>query len=541
MAPEVVRGERYAFPVDWFGLGCIVFEMLAGRSPFRRRKERVKREEIDRRVREDTEDYSAAGGDCESLFSQSAEAFCRALLAKDPAEPGGAKQLREHDFFRGAINWRRLEAGVEPVPFSPDPHAVYAKDVLDIEQFSTVKGVHLDDKDQDFYSRFNTGAHPVPGGDDRDECFADLEVYYSASGGLVDSLNPDLPRRRPRKACFRSFSAAAGSGRLVASNWDLEAGGPATGSGGLWPATEDLGGLWPSNWGTGRLLAQQLRIWSPQQACGQQLGTGSLWPATEEIWEVVAQQLGIWRLVAPEQLGLGQACGPATEESGGLWQQLGIWELVAQQLAELGGLWPQQLEDLEALWPSNCGTAEPALPAPLARASQRPDWFNRTRPARKAILLPLERKRKPEHTTPPLAASIQSQQQSGSRCSYSPLSRTDFPLSPRCPMLLPLIRSSGGLSRPPPDWKVYQHAVRWSGPSSSDARRRGVDRLLGRPAFGPFHRPLCQRDAESRCHRQQRRGDPFLPNPPARRYSDGRLGRARWMRHHDGLNTIQQH
>uniref|UniRef100_A0A1I8FR35 AGC-kinase C-terminal domain-containing protein n=1 Tax=Macrostomum lignano TaxID=282301 RepID=A0A1I8FR35_9PLAT len=133
-----------------------------------------------------------------------------------------------------------------------------------------VKGVHLDDKDQDFYSRFNTGAHPVPGGDDRDECFADLEVYYSASGGLVDSLNPDLPAASPRKACFRSFSAAAS------------------------------------------------------------------------------------------------------------------------------------------------GTAEPALPAPLARASQRPDWFNRTRPARKAILLPLERKRKPAYQRL-LAASIPSQQQSGSR------------------------------------------------------------------------------------------------------------------------------
>ncbi|PAA69874.1 hypothetical protein BOX15_Mlig013374g1 [Macrostomum lignano] len=222
MAPEVVRGERYAFPVDWFGLGCIVFEMLAGRSPFRRRKERVKREEIDRRVREDTEDYSAAGSDGESPFSQSAEAFCRALLAKDPAErlgtASGANELREHDFFRGAINWRRLEAGVEPVPFSPDPHAVYAKDVLDIEQFSTVKGVHLDDKDQDFYSRFNTGAVSIPFQEEiiETECFADLEVYYSASGGLVDSLNPDLPPLSPKKGLF---SKLFGGGK-----WDRRAG-----------------------------------------------------------------------------------------------------------------------------------------------------------------------------------------------------------------------------------------------------------------------------------------------------------------------------
>ena len=40
--------------------------------------------------------------------------------------------------------------------------AVYAKDVLDIEQFSTVKGVSLDAADSSFYNRFNTGAVSIP-------------------------------------------------------------------------------------------------------------------------------------------------------------------------------------------------------------------------------------------------------------------------------------------------------------------------------------------------------------------------------------------
>ena len=38
------------------------------------------------------------------------------------------------------------------------PRAVYCKDVLDIEQFSTVKGVSLDASDDSFYSKFNTGS-----------------------------------------------------------------------------------------------------------------------------------------------------------------------------------------------------------------------------------------------------------------------------------------------------------------------------------------------------------------------------------------------
>ena len=68
----------------------------------------------------------------------------------------GAKEVMAHPWFSD-INWRRMKAGKEKPPFVPDPHAVYAKDVLDIEQFSTVKGVSLDSSDSSFYNRFNTG------------------------------------------------------------------------------------------------------------------------------------------------------------------------------------------------------------------------------------------------------------------------------------------------------------------------------------------------------------------------------------------------
>ena len=42
------------------------------------------------------------------------------------------------------------------------PKAVYAKDVLDIEQFSTVKGVNLNEEDQEFYKKFSTGCVSIP-------------------------------------------------------------------------------------------------------------------------------------------------------------------------------------------------------------------------------------------------------------------------------------------------------------------------------------------------------------------------------------------
>lgn len=46
--------------------------------------------------------------------------------------------------------------------FLSQPHAVYAKDVLDIEQFSTVKGVTIDQDDSEFFSKFASGCTTKP-------------------------------------------------------------------------------------------------------------------------------------------------------------------------------------------------------------------------------------------------------------------------------------------------------------------------------------------------------------------------------------------
>lgn len=34
MAPEVIKGEEYAYNVDWWSLGCVAFDMLTGLPPF---------------------------------------------------------------------------------------------------------------------------------------------------------------------------------------------------------------------------------------------------------------------------------------------------------------------------------------------------------------------------------------------------------------------------------------------------------------------------------------------------------------------------
>lgn len=73
-APEVINNEKYSMSPDLWGLGCLVYEMTAGRSPFRARKERVKREEVERRVQEEEEEYN-------DKFTEDTKAICRMVSA----------------------------------------------------------------------------------------------------------------------------------------------------------------------------------------------------------------------------------------------------------------------------------------------------------------------------------------------------------------------------------------------------------------------------------------------------------------------------
>ncbi|KAK7125334.1 hypothetical protein R3I93_020877 [Phoxinus phoxinus] len=178
MAPEVITNTHYSFSADWWGLGCLIYEMTAGKPPFRNNKERLPRHEMERRVLETIEQYG-------QKFDEDTSSICKSLLAKNPKERlgckfrQGAEVIKGHTFFANNINFTRLEAGRMPPPFVPDPRAVYCADILDIDQFSTVKGVILDQVDDNFYSKFNTGSVPVPWQNEmiETECFKDLNVF----------------------------------------------------------------------------------------------------------------------------------------------------------------------------------------------------------------------------------------------------------------------------------------------------------------------------------------------------------------------------
>lgn len=206
MAPEVVKNERYTFSPDWWGLGCLIYEMIQGKSPFRARKEKVKRDEVERRVKEDEEVYT-------EKFSSSARLICSQALQKEVINRLGCgdssgEEIKKHIFFRN-INWPQLEAGIFKPPFVPDPRAVYCKDVLDIEQFSSVKGVRLDESDEEFYRKFSSGSVSIPWQSEmiEMECYKELnlfEVNGVPSPDLVGDAPPEPPKKRGVACCSGS-------------------------------------------------------------------------------------------------------------------------------------------------------------------------------------------------------------------------------------------------------------------------------------------------------------------------------------------------
>uniref|UniRef100_A0A4W5Q5V6 G protein-coupled receptor kinase n=1 Tax=Hucho hucho TaxID=62062 RepID=A0A4W5Q5V6_9TELE len=219
MAPEVINNERYGMSPDWWGLGCLIYEMTAGRSPFRARKERVKREEVEKRVQEEEEEYS-------DKFTEDTKAICRVLLTKDPKQrlgctAEGSAGVKAHCFFRN-INFKRLEAGIQEPSFVPDPRAVYCKDVLDIEQFSTVKGVNLDQTDNDFYFKFSTGCVSIPWQHEVGELhsLASTQLAVFGGGGMLP-MTPRTPsppsNMEVETLCFGGVFLLRGQGNFTAS------------------------------------------------------------------------------------------------------------------------------------------------------------------------------------------------------------------------------------------------------------------------------------------------------------------------------------
>ncbi|XP_051777209.1 beta-adrenergic receptor kinase 2 isoform X1 [Erpetoichthys calabaricus] len=153
MAPEVLqKGTAYDSSADWFSLGCMLFKLLRGHSPFRQHKTKDKHE-IDRMT-------LTMNVELPDSFSPELKSLLEGLLQRDVAKRlgclgRGAHEVKEHPFFKG-IDWQQVYLQKYAPPLIPPRGEVNAADAFDIGSFDEedTKGIKLLDSDQELYKNF---------------------------------------------------------------------------------------------------------------------------------------------------------------------------------------------------------------------------------------------------------------------------------------------------------------------------------------------------------------------------------------------------
>uniref|UniRef100_A0AAZ3RUE8 G protein-coupled receptor kinase n=1 Tax=Oncorhynchus tshawytscha TaxID=74940 RepID=A0AAZ3RUE8_ONCTS len=143
MAPEVLqKGTAYDSSADWFSLGCMLFKLLRGHSPFRQHKTKDKHE-IDRMT------LTMVWPPYACTHTHTHTHYDRSLCTLQ------APEVKEHLFFKG-IDWQQVYLQKYSPPLIPPRGEVNAADAFDIGSFDEedTKGIKLLDSDQELYKNF---------------------------------------------------------------------------------------------------------------------------------------------------------------------------------------------------------------------------------------------------------------------------------------------------------------------------------------------------------------------------------------------------
>ncbi|KAJ9104942.1 hypothetical protein QFC19_003737 [Naganishia cerealis] len=96
VSPEVLRNEHASFAADIWAFGCILFQMLAGRPPFRGATEYLTFQQVLKA------EYEFPEG-----FDEQAKALIQQLLKLDPAERLDVEKIKAHPYFDG-VDYGRI-------------------------------------------------------------------------------------------------------------------------------------------------------------------------------------------------------------------------------------------------------------------------------------------------------------------------------------------------------------------------------------------------------------------------------------------------
>jgi len=108
LAPEIWKRQTYGFEVDWWSLGCVLYEMVCGLPPFW--GETIK--DVYKKVLHTQPRFPQMEKPCQSIIER--------LLSQDPAARLGivdnGMDIKNHEFFRG-LEWEALLTRSTKPPF----------------------------------------------------------------------------------------------------------------------------------------------------------------------------------------------------------------------------------------------------------------------------------------------------------------------------------------------------------------------------------------------------------------------------------------
>jgi serum/glucocorticoid-regulated kinase 2 len=126
LSPEVVEGKGHGKPVDWWAIGCLIFEMLTGMPVFYADN----REKMFQKIRNAEIKFPCT-------FSSDIKDLLSHLLEKNPdlrwgEGAKGASMIKEHSWFK-TLDWESVYNKTMKAPYVP-----LLKNDLDLSYFDPV-------------------------------------------------------------------------------------------------------------------------------------------------------------------------------------------------------------------------------------------------------------------------------------------------------------------------------------------------------------------------------------------------------------------
>eukprot|EP00968_Pinguiococcus_pyrenoidosus_P025901 scaffold7033_cov257-Pinguiococcus_pyrenoidosus.AAC.36 len=122
LAPEILEQEGHGKAVDWWSLGTLMFEMMAGLPPF-----------YDQNVQSMYRKIMKAPLRFPAHFSDAARSMCRGFLKRNPDErlgnEGGSAEIKRHSFFAD-VDWVSSRCGTLQTQYVSPSRSTHAHALL---------------------------------------------------------------------------------------------------------------------------------------------------------------------------------------------------------------------------------------------------------------------------------------------------------------------------------------------------------------------------------------------------------------------------